>query len=103
MRSPAASLPSERTIGTPEWDDEDALHACEDSTASQPRDHRRITVSTEQTSADGRPASAPPELTRAQIEKLEDIYGNRYLLEPAPDGKLPKMGMTADEAMGLVQ
>jgi glutamate decarboxylase len=62
-----------------------------------------MTVSTEQSSADGRPATAPPELTRDQIEKLEDIYGNRYLLEPAPDGKLPKMGMTADEAMGLVQ
>ena len=60
-------------------------------------------MSTEQSSADGRPASAPPELTRAQIEKLEGIYGNRYLLEPAPDGKLPKMGMTAEEAMGLVQ
>ena len=50
-----------------------------------------------------RPASAPPELTVGQIEKLEGIYGNRYLLEPAPDHKLPKMGMTAEEAMGLIQ
>ncbi len=57
----------------------------------------------EHQSADGRPASAPPELTRPQIEKLESIYGNRYLLEPAPDGKLPKMGMTAEEAKGLIQ
>ncbi len=31
------------------------------------------------------------------------MYGNRYLLEPAPSEKLPKAGMTAEEAMGLVQ
>ena len=31
------------------------------------------------------------------------MLGNRYLLEPAPDDKLPKTGMTAEEAMGLVQ
>ncbi len=49
------------------------------------------------------PAAPPPELTRTQIERLESIYGNRYLLEPAPDGKLPKSGMTAEEALGLVE
>jgi len=50
------------------------------------------------------PAVAPPtELTRKQIESLEGIYGNRYLLEPAPDNKLPKAGMSAEEALGLVQ
>jgi len=45
----------------------------------------------------------PPELTRRQIERLEGMYGNRYLLEPAPDNKLPKTGMTAEEALGLLQ
>jgi glutamate decarboxylase len=47
--------------------------------------------------------AAPPDLTRAQIEGLEAMYGNRYLLEPAPDDKLPKSGMSAQEAMGLVE
>ncbi len=61
------------------------------STESRSTDHRH------------RPASAPPELTREQIERLESIYGNRYLLEPAPDDKLPTSGMTAQEALGLVQ
>ncbi len=45
----------------------------------------------------------PPELTREQIERLEHRYGNRYLLEPAPDNKLPKIGMSAKEAMGLIE
>jgi glutamate decarboxylase len=45
----------------------------------------------------------PPALTREQIERLEKRYGNRYLLEPAPDNKLPKIGMTADEAAGLIE
>ena len=50
------------------------------------------------------PAVAPPpELTRNQIESLEGMYGNRYLLEPAPDNKLPKSGMSAEEAMGLIE
>ena len=47
--------------------------------------------------------SRPEELTRAQIEKLESIYGNRFLLEAAPDHKLPKHGMSAQEAKGLVE
>ena len=46
---------------------------------------------------------SPPELTREQIERLEKRYGNRYLLEPAPDNALPKIGMTAEEAMGLIE
>ena len=54
-------------------------------------------------SAGVRPDGPPPELTRVQIEKLEGIYGNRYLLEPSPDDKLPKMGMTAAEALGLLR
>jgi glutamate decarboxylase len=52
---------------------------------------------------DRRPAGAQPELTRRQIESLEGIYGNRYLLEPAPDDKLPKSGMSAEEALGLIR
>ena len=47
--------------------------------------------------------SEQPDLTRSQIEKLESIYGNRYLLEPAPDHKLPKRGMTPAEAKGLIE
>jgi glutamate decarboxylase len=62
-----------------------------------------MTVPSEHPGAGKRPASAPPELTAGQIEKLESIYGNRYLLEPAPDHKLPKVGMTANEAMRLIQ
>ena len=50
-----------------------------------------------------RRAAPPPELTSEQIEALEDMYGNRYLLEPAPDNKLPKCGMSAQEAMGLIE
>ena len=53
--------------------------------------------------AKDRSAAAPPDLTRPQIESLEAMYGNRYLLEPAPDHKLPKSGMSAQEAMGLVE
>ena len=67
-------------------------------------DDWRITLSTEHEGAAERPASAlsedlhaharattsPPELTREQIERLESIYGNRYLLEAAPDHKLPR-------------
>src|SRR5580698_8970387 len=45
----------------------------------------------------------PPELTREQIERLERRYGNRYLLEPAPDDRLPRIGMSAEEAQGLIE
>jgi glutamate decarboxylase len=54
-------------------------------------------------SADERPELKQTELTRGQIEKLEDIYGNRYRLEAAPDHKLPQMGMSATEAKGLIE
>ncbi len=43
-----------------------------------------------------------PELTRTQIEALEGRYGNRFLLEPVPDDKLPTTGMSAQEAMRLI-
>jgi glutamate decarboxylase len=48
-------------------------------------------------------AAAAPALTRKQIESLQDMYGNRYLLEPAPGDKLPTVGMSAAEAKGLVE
>ena len=48
------------------------------------------------------PAVPAPKLTSEQIERLEGRYGNRFLLEPAPDDKLPKIGMTAEEAMRLI-
>ena len=47
-------------------------------------------MSTQQRRA--QPDGARPELTRRQIEALEDLYGNRYLLEPAPDHKFPGPG-----------
>ena len=57
----------------------------------------------QQPTAEHRPDRPPTELTRSQIEGLEAMYGNRYLLEPAPDGKLPRSGMSAEEALGLIQ
>src|SRR5580693_772369 len=45
----------------------------------------------------------PPALTREQVERLEKRYGNRYLLEPAPDDRLPRIGMSAEEAQGLIE
>ena len=44
----------------------------------------------------------PPDLRGRRIAKLESEYGNRYRLEPAPDNKLPKSGMPAEDALGLV-
>src|ERR1019366_7977044 len=44
-----------------------------------------------------------PQLPGEQIERLEKRYGNRYLLEPAPDDKLPRIGMAAEEAAGLIE
>src|SRR5438552_11058647 len=38
-----------------------------------------------------------------QIESRASIYGKRYLLEPAPDHKLPKSGMSAEEAASLIE
>ncbi len=53
-------------------------------------------------STEDRPDTSPPPLTLEQVEKLEGKYGNRFLLEPAPDNKLPKIGMSAQEAMRLI-
>ena len=55
-----------------------------------------------QQSAEDRPDTSAPPLTLSQIEKLEGKFGNRFLLEPPPDNKLPKAGMSALEAMRLV-
>jgi glutamate decarboxylase len=46
--------------------------------------------------------SSPSDLRGRRIKALEGEYGNRFLLDPAPDDKLPKSGMPADEAMRLV-
>jgi glutamate decarboxylase len=52
--------------------------------------------------AEDRPDTSPPPLTLEQVEKLEGKFGNRFLLEPPPDNKLSKVGMSAQEAMRLV-
>jgi glutamate decarboxylase len=46
---------------------------------------------------------AAAEPTRSQLERLEAAYGNRYLLQPAPDHRLPATGMSAREAKGLIE
>ena len=37
-----------------------------------------------------------------QLEKLAEQYGNRFLLEPAPDNHLPQHGMRSVDAMRLI-
>jgi glutamate decarboxylase len=64
---------------------------------------RPASTLSERMHAHAHPATAPPDLTLEQIERLESIYGNRYLLEAAPDHKLPRHGMSAREAKGLVE
>ncbi len=56
-----------------------------------------------ESAADHSAPKRPTEMTRSQIEHLEAMYGNRYLLEACPSDRLPKAGMTAEEALGLVQ
>ena len=57
----------------------------------------------DQTGAEPGRAGSASELTVKQIERLEGIYGNKYMLEPAPDHALPKTGMSAEEALGLLR
>jgi glutamate decarboxylase len=45
-------------------------------------------------------ASAP---TRRQLESRHGVYGRRYLIQPAPDDKLPASGISAEEAKGLIE
>src|SRR2546421_2791591 len=47
-----------------------------------------------------KPAGAS--LTARQLDALAREYGNRFLLEPAPDHRLPKHGMLAVDAMRLI-
>jgi glutamate decarboxylase len=56
-----------------------------------------------------RRAATPPPLTngaesalREQLDELAEQYGNRFLLEPAPDERLPQRGMRAVDAMRLI-
>jgi glutamate decarboxylase len=41
-------------------------------------------------------------MTRHELDEMEIRYGNRFLLEDAPDHQLPEMGMPALDAMRLV-
>jgi glutamate/tyrosine decarboxylase-like PLP-dependent enzyme len=47
-------------------------------------------------------AGRPDDLRGRRIDTLQSRYGNRFLLEPAPDEKLPHAGMPAEDAMRLV-
>src|SRR4051794_34590864 len=42
------------------------------------------------------------EAFEAQLDTLAQSYGNRFLLEPAPDGALPEHGMRSVDAMHLI-
>jgi glutamate decarboxylase len=38
----------------------------------------------------------------SELDALAREYGNRFLLEPAPDHRLPKQGMRSVDAMRLL-
>jgi glutamate decarboxylase len=61
-----------------------------------------MTVPPKDQTADQRPEESPPDLRGRRIKTLESEYGNRFRLEAAPDNKLPKQGMPAEDAMHLV-
>ena len=42
-------------------------------------------------------------MDRTRTDRLDARFGSKYLLEPAPDGKLPKAGMSADDAFRLIE
>ena len=47
--------------------------------------------------------SAPEHIDlTARLDELAHTYGNRFLLEPAPDNELPEHGMTSLDAMRLI-
>ncbi len=52
--------------------------------------------------ANPRTGEIQSDLSGRRIAKLQGAYGNRYRLEPAPDDRLPKSGMPAEDALGLV-
>ncbi|HJS94068.1 MAG TPA: hypothetical protein VJ741_07375 [Solirubrobacteraceae bacterium] len=41
-------------------------------------------------------------MTIVRSERLEERFGNKFLLEPAPDARLPETGMTALDAYRLI-
>src|SRR5215208_4448901 len=47
-------------------------------------------------------ADDPEVVLSRQLEALARQYGNRFLLEPAPDNELPEHGMSAVDAMRLI-
>ena len=48
------------------------------------------------------PGSSNGDELATQLEVLAKAYGNRFLLEPAPDNQLSEHGMTATDAMRLI-
>jgi glutamate decarboxylase len=61
-----------------------------------------MTISSNQ-HPDGEPSDAlPADLTGRHGTTLENRYGNRFLLEPAPDGHLSRTGMPAKDALQLL-
>jgi glutamate decarboxylase len=49
------------------------------------------------------PSNDPPrDLSGRKVQTLESRYGNRFLLQPPPDRRLPEVGMPATDAMRLV-
>jgi len=42
-------------------------------------------------------------MTSVRSERLEERFGNKFLLEPAPDERLPETGMTALDAFRLIE
>jgi glutamate decarboxylase len=61
-----------------------------------------MTVPPSDHTAGQRTDTTPPDMTGRRIEKLEGAYGNRFRLQPAPDNRLPRSGMPAEDALGLV-
>src|SRR6185312_14793831 len=55
---------------------------------------------------DDRPQSNKPgekAMTIVRSERLEERFGNKFLLEAAPDARLPETGMTAVDAYRLIE
>lgn len=46
---------------------------------------------------------AASEPTTSQIERMQRRYGNRFLVEPAPDHRLPEAGLSAQESRRLIE
>jgi glutamate decarboxylase len=58
-----------------------------------------MTIHQHQTTA---PSSSNGDDLAAQLGALAEAYGNRFLLEPAPDHQLPEHGMAATDAIRLI-